>query len=73
MPDPKQPDPDGYQEVKQANLQGRVYNNGRVIIGSSEKVGAFEKIEVEISASVTNARKFMEEMIGLCKRVDGSY
>lgn len=66
-------DPNGYVDVKEANLTGRVYNNGRVIIGSSEKVGAFEKIEVEISASSTNARKFFEKMIGLCKRADGDY
>lgn len=69
-------DPQDFKEVRIGPLGGRVYNDGRVILGASvydnaqtEKV----KMEVEITTDHQTARTFLEHMIGLIKTAQGCY
>ncbi len=75
-PEKAKSDPKAFKEVVKGPLAGRVYNDGRVIIGGQvydnlthQKV----KIEVEITADSKTAKEFFESMISFIKISDGSY
>jgi hypothetical protein len=70
MPDPK----DEFREVRQGHLAARIYKSGHVVFGAMLQFHDDKsRVEVEVSATLKDAREFFDKVVGAINVAEGRY